>query len=110
MSSPDSYDRTTPDVPILHSVFPLVNIPAPIAPQALSAPPANTRVVSASPVILAYVGSMVPTSACDSTNGGHIPVSISSKLQISSLHSFARTSNNNVPAASEYSVCNLPVN
>ena len=40
----------TPDVPILHNVFPEERIPAPTAPQALSAPPAYTFVFSSSPV------------------------------------------------------------
>ncbi len=41
--------------PILHNVFPSERIPDPIAPQALSAPPANTFVDGTKPVFLLFL-------------------------------------------------------
>ncbi|MNP06949.1 hypothetical protein D3C76_989540 [compost metagenome] len=72
-----------------------------MAPQALSAPPANTLVVGSSPDFSAISGSNVPTRSKDSTRRGHSDTGKSNALAILSLHSLPATSSNNVPAASE---------
>src|SRR5699024_8285383 len=98
-----------PDVPVLTKVLPSSRMPEPIAPHALSAPPANTRVLADNPVATATSPATCPTSSDEATSGGQKSTSIPSNRQISELHSFRPTSNNNVPAASEYSICSLPV-
>src|SRR5699024_9900815 len=45
----------------------------------------------------------------DSINGGHILISIPNLSHNSALHFLLDTSNKRVPAASEYSICSLPV-
>src|SRR5699024_5040972 len=106
----DSYDKTTPDVPVLANVFPSSKIPEPIAPHALSAPPANTFVAALNPVASAISAVIVPTSSCEPTRGGQISGLIPRTSQISLLQFFSATFKSNVPAASEYSICNCPVN
>ena len=52
----------TPEVPMLHRVAPFARIFAPMAPHALSAPPANTFVSGESPVLAAKAAVNVPAS------------------------------------------------
>src|SRR3954465_9800678 len=94
---------------MLHNVFPSDKIPAPMAPQVLSAPPAKTFVLFDNPVRLASSGSKVPAKPWDSTRGGQISSGIPKRRQISGLHFFCATSKSKVPAASEKSVWISPV-
>ena len=45
-----TFSTITPEVPILHNVSLSLIIPAPMAPQALSPPPANTFTGDVNPV------------------------------------------------------------
>ncbi|MNF05743.1 hypothetical protein D3C80_2055530 [compost metagenome] len=82
-------------------VRPSPRIPAPSAPQTLSAPPANTFVEVSSPEAPAISGSSVPVCSNDSTSLGHRDTGREKASAISVLHCFAPTSSSRVPAASE---------
>ncbi|MNI91560.1 hypothetical protein D3C73_1492430 [compost metagenome] len=94
---------------MLHSASPLRTIPAPTAPQALSAPPPNTRVFGESPHCCANSGSSVPVSSVLPTIGGQNPAGRPNAFTISSLHAPSGTFSINVPAASEISISTRPV-
>ena len=93
--------RKTPDVPILAIACSGRTIPAPIAPHALSAPPAKIGTSFSIPSSKAISSSNIPTRSSEFTKGGQIESSISNFCNIVEFHSFLETSNNKVPAASE---------
>src|SRR5690606_34168032 len=102
-------DSTTPDVPILTSALVELTIPAPKAPQALSAPPANTGIASFCGNSSAYSCNKVPEKSSARIIFGHAENGISNFKQISSLHVCDAKSNRSVPAASVGSIANTPV-
>ncbi|MNP06815.1 hypothetical protein D3C76_988150 [compost metagenome] len=82
-------------------VRPSPKTPAPSAPQALSAPPANTFVEDNRPDASAISGNKVPVCSKDSTNLGQRESGRSKASAISALHVLEPTSSRSVPAASE---------
>ncbi|MNV44718.1 hypothetical protein D3C71_1364870 [compost metagenome] len=94
---------------MLHIVLPSPRMPAPSAPQALSAPPANTLVPGARPARSAISGRSPPVWPNDSVSGGQSDSGRLNACAISALQSLAAASSSRVPAASEYSVAYSPV-
>ncbi|MMZ62118.1 hypothetical protein D1872_243080 [compost metagenome] len=94
---------------MLHSASPWRTMPAPTAPQALSAPPPNTRVFGDNPHRCANSGSSVPASSVLPSSGGQNPSGRPNARTISSLQAPSGTFSSSVPAASEISICTRPV-
>src|SRR5690606_30852734 len=92
---------TTPEEPMLERNTPSRTIPAPTAPQVLSAPPATTGVPSTRPVAAAASAVTLPATSKDCNTGGKSSRLIPKASSTGWDHSPLATSKRRVPAASE---------